>query len=402
MSRERSTLFARSALSNSGVSDLLPMPPDIQAIYDAGQRNTPYSTDVDDALAAHRHAHGEPEQTQHAQRVDLCDAVSLGRKQRYSDYVSQRRYAVRAYCKACMHPDAMARLLGVPVHTIRNDLTTMRLRRTRPAQSFPTLAKCSPTEIQGLLDQGMSHAKVAERLGVSDQAVGKFCKANGLTNRAQMQRQAKVFERRERVRLLSDEGLSIAKMAERLGVTRGLVSSDRAKLKLPRQGPLGPTLAKFSPSAIQGLLDRGLTQGKLAKRLGVSHQAVSQFCLANGLTNPAHARRRKKITERQEMVRLLSAEGLSIAEMAERLGVFTHVVSGDRVNLKLPRRKTPIDEFTLLGLSRAEVRRLLMQFETVGALARHLNTSSPLVSKYLKRVELKAPRDDRGKHRLKR
>ncbi|WIX24621.1 hypothetical protein PUV44_18650 [Xanthomonas arboricola pv. corylina] len=77
------------------------------------------------------------------------------------------------------------------------------------------------------------------------------------------------------------------------------------------------------------------------------------------------------------MVRLLSAEGLSIGEMAERVGVPTHVVSRVRVNLKLPRRKTPIDEFTLLGLSRAEVQRLLMQFEAVGALARHLNTSSP-------------------------
>ena len=87
--------------------------------------------------------------------------------------------------------------------------------------------------------------------------------------------------------------------------------------------------------------------------------------------------------------------------MAKRLGVPTHVVSGDRVNLKLPRRKTPIDEFTLLGLSRAEVRGLLRRFETVGAVARHLKTSPALVSQYLKRAELKAPRDDRG-HESKR
>ncbi|MEA9920827.1 hypothetical protein [Xanthomonas campestris] len=297
MSRERSTLFAPRALSNSGGVELLPMPPDIQAIYDACQRNTPYSADVDEALAAHRRAHGELEQLLHAQRVDPCDAMPSHPAERYRAYVSQRRYAVRAYFEAGKHPEEMARVLAVPVHTIRSDLATMRLRHQR----------------------------------------------------------------------------------------------------LP-----SPSLAKFSPSEIQGLLDQGLTQGKLAKRLGVSHQAVSQFCLANGLTNPADARRRKKIAERQKMVRLLSAKGLSISEMAERLGVPTHVVSGDRVNLKLPRRKTPIEEFTLLGLSRAEVQALLVRFETVGAVARHLKTSPAVVSQYLKRAKLKAPRDDRGKHRLKR
>ncbi|WP_435815275.1 hypothetical protein ACLMM6_05175 [Xanthomonas campestris pv. incanae] len=297
MSRERSTLFAPRALSNSGGVELLPMPPDIQAIYDAGQRNTPYSADVDEALAAHRRAHGEPEQLLHAQRVDPCDAMPSHPAERYRAYVSQRRYAVRAYFEAGKHPEDMARVLGVPVHTIRKDLATMRLRRQRLLS--PTLAGCMPAEIQGLLNQG-------------------------------------------------------------------------------------------------------LTQGNLSKRLKVSQQAVSQFCMANGLTNPARAQRQEKISERQERVRHLSAEGLSIGEMAERVGVSTHVVSRDRANLKLPRRKTPIDEFTLLGLSRAEVQRLLMQFETVGALARHLNTSSPLVSQYLKRAELKAPRHDRGKHRLKR
>ncbi|WP_282243672.1 hypothetical protein [Stenotrophomonas sp. PS02300] len=297
MSRVRSALFAPSALSNSGGFELLPMPPDIQAIYDAAQRSTPYGTELDDVLAAHRQAHGELEQLLHAQRVDPCDAMPSYPVERYRAYVSQRRYAVRAYFEAGKHPEEMVRVLAVPVHTIRSNLATMRLRH----QPLPS-----------------------------------------------------------------------------------------------------PSLAKFSPSEIQGLLDQGLTQGKLAKRLGVSHPAVSQFCLANGLTNPAHARRRKKIAERQKMVRLLSAKGLSISEMAERLGVPTHVVSGDRVNLKLPRRKTPIEEFTLLGLSRADVQALLVRFETVGAVARHLKTSPAQVSQHLKRAELKAPRADRGKHRLKR
>lgn len=297
MKRNPSTLFAPGPGSDLGSAALVPMSPEILALYQACQRNAPWGTDVDDVLSADRLARGEPEQITHAQRLDPCDAMPSHPAERYRAYVSQRRYAVLAYFEAGKDPEDMGRVLGVPVHTVHNDLATMRLRHQRLPS--PTLAKCSPSEIQGLLDQG-------------------------------------------------------------------------------------------------------LTQGKLAKRLGVSQQAVSLFCMANGLTNPAQAQRRKKISERQERVRLLSAEGLSISEMAKRLGVPTHVVSGDRVNLKLPRRKTPIDQFTLLGLSRAEVQGLLVRFETVGAVARHLNTSSAQVSQYLKRAELKAPRDDRGKHRLKR
>ncbi|MEB2184251.1 hypothetical protein VDS28_21175 [Xanthomonas campestris pv. campestris] len=96
MSRVRSTLFVQGALSNSGGFELLPMPPGLQAIYDAAQRNTSYGTELDDALAAHRQAHGEPEQIQHALRVDPCDAMPSHPAERYWAYVSQRRYAVLA------------------------------------------------------------------------------------------------------------------------------------------------------------------------------------------------------------------------------------------------------------------------------------------------------------------
>ncbi|MBN4975220.1 hypothetical protein JY404_12400, partial [Stenotrophomonas maltophilia] len=67
MTREPSTLFAPGVLPGPDGIELLPMPADIRAIYDAAQRNTPFSKDVDDALAAHRNAHGEAEQIEHAQ-----------------------------------------------------------------------------------------------------------------------------------------------------------------------------------------------------------------------------------------------------------------------------------------------------------------------------------------------
>lgn len=77
MTREPSTLFAPDVLPGPDGIELLPMPAEIQAIYDAAQCNTPFSKDVDDALAAHRNAHGEAEQIEHAQRVDPSDAMPI-------------------------------------------------------------------------------------------------------------------------------------------------------------------------------------------------------------------------------------------------------------------------------------------------------------------------------------
>ncbi|GEM_PF-5498944 len=52
MSREPTALFAPGLLSGPGSFELPPMSPDIQALYDAARRNTPFSRDVDDAPPA--------------------------------------------------------------------------------------------------------------------------------------------------------------------------------------------------------------------------------------------------------------------------------------------------------------------------------------------------------------
>ncbi|MBD8696754.1 hypothetical protein [Stenotrophomonas sp. CFBP 13718] len=125
MSRVCSTLFAPSALSNSGGIELLPMPPDIQAIYDAARRSTPYGTELDDALAAHRQAFGEGDQTEHAQRVDPSDAMPLDPEARRQAYARQRRYAVRAGVTSGLTPESIAQALGVSPSVIQDDLAAM-------------------------------------------------------------------------------------------------------------------------------------------------------------------------------------------------------------------------------------------------------------------------------------
>lgn len=98
------------------------MPPDIQAIYSAAQRSTPYGTELDDLLAAHRQANGQPAQIAHAQRLDPCDAMPAPPKDRRDAYVRQRRYAVRAGIDAGMAPLAIAQALGVAPGVIHGDV----------------------------------------------------------------------------------------------------------------------------------------------------------------------------------------------------------------------------------------------------------------------------------------
>jgi hypothetical protein len=122
MKSNASSLFAPGPLSGQGGVEMLPMSPEARAIYAAAQRNTPYGTDVDDALAADRLARGEPEQVRHAQRVDPWDAMPATLKKRRDAYVRQRRYAVRAGIDAGMAPVAIAQALGVSPGVIRGDL----------------------------------------------------------------------------------------------------------------------------------------------------------------------------------------------------------------------------------------------------------------------------------------
>lgn len=125
MTREPSTLFAPDVLPGPDGIELLPMPAEIQAIYDAAQCNTPFSKDVDDALAAHRNAHGEAEQIEHAQRVDPSDAMPIDPEARRQAYERQRRYAIGAGMTAGLTLGAIAQALGVSPSEIQGDLAAM-------------------------------------------------------------------------------------------------------------------------------------------------------------------------------------------------------------------------------------------------------------------------------------
>lgn len=125
MTRELSALFVPGVRPGPDGIELLPMPADIQVIYDAAQRNTPFSKDVDDALTAHRQAFGEREQIEHAQRVDPSDAMPIDPEVRRQAYARQRRYAIRAGMTAGLTPEAIGQALGLSTAVIHGDLAAI-------------------------------------------------------------------------------------------------------------------------------------------------------------------------------------------------------------------------------------------------------------------------------------
>ena len=203
------------------------MPADIRAIYDAAQRNTPFSKDVDDALAA-------PQRTAKRSKSSTPSVwiLRMPCPRRYRAYVSQRRYAVRACIQAGMARKDIARFLGVAVYTLQKDAQALGLRLP-VCQRQRSIAGHSVEEVLSLLHELGTRTRVAARIGVTQQAVSLFCKKYEL-DIPQNGKKAVVLARRKEVRRLSEAGLSVSEMAQQLAVPYACITADRKALKLPR------------------------------------------------------------------------------------------------------------------------------------------------------------------------
>ena len=146
----------------------------------------------------------------------------------------------------------------------------------------------SPQHVQALLDQGVTQRALAERVGVTHQAVSRFVRRHGLLSRglqAYRSRQAdQVARRRRQVRQLLKEGRTSAEVAARLRISTATVSLDRRALGVVRalKGPRGRTLRGLDRAQIQTRL-RAICRPQLARELGVSSSAVYRFCKKIGL-----------------------------------------------------------------------------------------------------------------------
>lgn len=155
----------------------------------------------------------------------------------------------------------------------------------------------------------------------------------------------------------------------------------------PRKGFLGGQ----PPPQVQALLDRGVTQRDLAKRVGVTHQAVNRFVrrhrLAGSGRQAFRTRQARELAERRQQVRQLIQAGLTSAEVAKRLGVSAATIGLDRRALRLGRVLKGLEQRTLRGLGLDQVRARL-RVVSRAQLARELGVSSSAVYRYCGKVGL--------------
>ncbi|WP_372365363.1 MULTISPECIES: helix-turn-helix domain-containing protein [unclassified Xanthomonas] len=145
----------------------------------------------------------------------------------------------------------------------------------------------TPEQVQARLDQGLTQRALAERVGVTHQAVSRFVHRHGLLSvglQSYRSRQAEqVAQRRRRVRQLLREGRTSAEVAARLGISTATLSVDRRALGVVRalKGPRGRTLRGLDRAQIQTRL-MSISRAQLARELGVSSSAVYRFCRKTG------------------------------------------------------------------------------------------------------------------------
>lgn len=158
----------------------------------------------------------------------------------------------------------------------------------------------------------------------------------------------------------------------------------------PRKGFLGGR----SPGQIQSLLDHEVTQRALAKRLGVTHQAVNRFVRRHGLAGSGRqsfrARQARELVERRQQVQELVQAGLTSADVATRLGVSQATVSLDRRALRLGRVLKRPEHRALRGLGVHQVRARLKTVSRA-QLARELGVSGSAVYSYCKSLKIMTP-----------
>lgn len=149
----------------------------------------------------------------------------------------------------------------------------------------------SPAQVQTWLDEGVTQRALAQRLGVTHQAVNRFVRRHRLAGsgrQAFRDRQAReLAERRQQVQRLVRAGLTSVEVAQRLGVSAATIGLDRQALRLGRvlKEPEHRTLRGLGLDQVRDRL-KVVSRAQLARELGVSSSAVYRYCGKVGLSRP--------------------------------------------------------------------------------------------------------------------
>lgn len=145
----------------------------------------------------------------------------------------------------------------------------------------------SPQPVQTLLDQGLTQRALAQRLGVTHQAVSRFVRRHGLLSggmQAFRSRQVdQVAQRRRQVRQLLQDGKRSAEVAARLGVSIATVGLDRRAMG-PRGARTGEQRTLRGLTKVQVVVRlKAISRAQLGRELGVTSSAIYNYCKRTGI-----------------------------------------------------------------------------------------------------------------------
>lgn len=186
-------------------------------------------------------------------------------------------------------------------------------------------------------DEGLTVAAVAARLGVAHGTAHKWLIAAGVPMRPPLATTRTDIDDEDIRRLYTSEGQTAAEIAAHLGCPTTTVYNRLQRLGVPRRPALPRQRARPTDDELRRLYeDEGLSLRQLARRFSVSAQAVRNWLVAAGIprrppTGPGHD---------PDLTSLIAlyAEGWSGPQLARRFGCSTNTVYGRLDRAGVPRR----------------------------------------------------------------
>lgn len=198
--------------------------------------------------------------------------------------IAARREKVRVWKEQGMSHEAIARRLGCSPFLITNDMRALGLP-TRP-RATQAEVQARREKVRALSAQGMTHQAMANRLGLQKTMIASDILALGLqtTRRGKIPRPtpAQIAARRKKVRALRDHGMTHEAMASRLGCGPCTIADDIRALGLPIKSR--PALAEVAArrEKVRVLKEQGLTYDEMARRLGLARTMIASDLRALG------------------------------------------------------------------------------------------------------------------------
>lgn len=177
----------------------------------------------------------------------------------------------KAWYDGC-HDAEIARRTGVSASAVRK----WRKQEGLPARTYirrgPQHRAWNRKEARRLYEAGLSDARIADAVGVSQPTICKWRRESGLP--ANFRRPFSEDD----IRMLYGEGLTDREIGRRLGVSETVAAHWRKSNELP------PNTPEFDTERARELYDRGLVDREIAEALGTTRVVVRNWRGRNGLS----------------------------------------------------------------------------------------------------------------------